>query len=144
MRQTNEQREATAHLRTIAGGYRIELDAEGWPMIPGRLGRIEYYDDTDVAVFTNRRRLHVRILAIPAIKRNQTGDEELRALFPPDSMSEVAKTIKARRKRMPSPAILENLAAVGAATRFLAGSARTLGVIQDENNPMPVGPRQTP
>jgi hypothetical protein len=144
MRQTNEQREATAHLRTIAGGYRIELDAEGWPMIPGRLGRIEYYDGTWLAVFADRRRLHSRILAIPGVQRHQTGDEELRALFPPDSLSEVAKTIKARRKRMPSPAILENLAAVGAATRFLAGSARTLGVIQDENNPMPVGPRRAP
>ena len=144
MRQTNEQRKATTYLRAIAGGYRVELDAEGWPMVPGRLGRIEYHDDTDLAVFTNRRRLHVRILAIPAIQRNQTGDEELRALFPPDSLSQVAKTIKARRKRTPSPAMLENLAAVGAATRFLAGSAQSLGVIQDENNPMPVGPRQTP
>ena len=79
MRQTNEQRKATAYRLAIAGGYRVELDAEGWPMVPGRLGRIEYHDDTDVAVFTNRRRLHVRILAIPAIKRHQTGDEELRA-----------------------------------------------------------------
>lgn len=68
MRQTNEQRKATAYLLAIAGGYRVELDAEGWPMVPGRLGRIEYHDDTDLAVFTHRRRLHVRILAIPVIK----------------------------------------------------------------------------
>jgi len=46
MRQTNEQRKATAYLRAIASSYRVELDAEGWPMVPGRLGRIEYHDDT--------------------------------------------------------------------------------------------------
>jgi len=79
MRQTNEQRKGTAYLRAIAGGYRVELDAEGWPIVPGRLGRIEYHDDTHVVVFTNCRRLHARLLAIPSIQRHQTGDEELRA-----------------------------------------------------------------
>jgi hypothetical protein len=119
MRQTNEQRKATAYLRLIADGYRVELDAEGWPTVPGRLGRVEYHDDTDLAVFTNRRRLHVRILAIPAIKRHQTGDEELRAVFPPQALPQVAKTINARRKRAVSAASLRNLSpSAGAATRF--------------------------
>jgi hypothetical protein len=45
MRQTNEQRAATERLRALAGGYRVKQDAEGWPMIPGRLGRIEWYCD---------------------------------------------------------------------------------------------------
>ena len=120
MRQTNEQRKATAYLRAIAGGYRVELDAEGWPMVPGRLGRIEYHDDTDLAVFTNRRRLHVRILAIPAIQRNQTGDEELRALFPSSVLPLVAGAVRARRKRTLSPSSLQSLARARAATMFVA------------------------
>ena len=45
MRQTNEQRAATERLRALAGGHRVKQDAEGWPMIPGRLGRIEWYCD---------------------------------------------------------------------------------------------------
>jgi hypothetical protein len=119
MRQTNEQRKATAYLLAIAGGYRVELDAEGWPMVPGRLSRIEYHDDTDVAVFTNRRRLHARLLAIPSIQPHQTGDEELRAVFPSQALPQVAKTINARRKRAVSAASLRNLnTSAGVATRF--------------------------
>ena len=119
MRQTNEQRKATAYLRAIASSYRVELDAEGWPMVPGRLGRIEYHDETDVVVFTNRRRLHARLLAIPSIQPHQTGDEELRAVFPSQALPQVAKTINARRKRAVSAASLRNLnTSAGVATRF--------------------------
>jgi hypothetical protein len=132
MRQTNVQRKATASLRAIAGGCRVQLDAEGWPMIPGRLGRIEHHDNARLAVFTNRRRLHARISAIPGVQRHQTGDEELRALFPPDCLPQVAKTIRGRRKRAVSAASLRNLSpAAGAATRFGLVPFRNLDSTRD-------------
>ena len=142
MRQTNVQRNATASLRAIAGRCRVQLDAEGWPMIPGRLGQIEYHDHAHLAVFINRRRLHARILAIPGVQRHQTGDEELRALFPPNSLPQVAKTTKARRKRTLSPAIREKLAAARAATRFRPAPLEP-STIRAENNPIPAIPLLT-
>jgi hypothetical protein len=109
-------------LRAVAGPYRVTQDIEGWPVIEGRLGRIEWSSPmlgmlTTLAVFTDRRRMHAKILAIPAIQRHQTGDEELRAVFPSSALPAVASVIRARRKRTVSPASLKNLGA-GAATRF--------------------------
>jgi hypothetical protein len=85
MRQTNEQRAATERLRALAGGYRVKQDAEGWPMIPGRLGRIEWHCDgvhchgcpmlgrPVLAVYTDRRRVHSRLLAIvPSTLKSHT------------------------------------------------------------------------
>jgi hypothetical protein len=109
MRQTNAQREAMDSLRGMVGDLRVMHDAEGWPIVPGRLGQIEYYDGQKLAVFTHRARVHARIFAIPETERHQTGDQELRALFPPTALPEVAKAILARRKRRPSWAQLENL-----------------------------------
>lgn len=123
MKQTSEQRTATERLRALPGGYRITTDPEGWPVITGRLGQIEHHDGPNMAVFTDRVRMHARLLAIPGIRRHQTGDQELRALFPPSALSLVAGAVKARRKRTVSAASLQNLAAgreAGAATRFAA------------------------
>ena len=57
-------------------------DVEGFPVIQGRLGRIEWHDEErrELAVYTDRLRLFARLLAIPGVKRHQTGDQELRAL----------------------------------------------------------------
>ena len=133
MRQTNEQRAATERLRALAGGYRVKEDAEGWPIIPGRLNRIEWHCDgvnchgcpmpgrPVLAVYTHRRRVHSRLLAIPAIQAHQRGNNELRAVLPPEALPQVAEAIHARRKRAPSPASLQNLAA-GAASRFAPAS----------------------
>jgi hypothetical protein len=97
---TSEQRTAARALRNLAGtAYRVDHDAEGWPLIPGRLGQIEHHDGTDLAVYTDRRRMHAKLLALPGVQRHQRGDDELRALFPPDALPLVAKAIRARRKR---------------------------------------------
>jgi hypothetical protein len=38
------------------GAYRVTQDAEGWPMIPGRHGRIEYHDEATLAVYSRAMR----------------------------------------------------------------------------------------
>lgn len=109
---TSEQAEAFAQLRTLAapGRLRVQPAAEGWPVIPGRLGQIEYHDGRDLAVFTDRPRLHAKLWAIPGVRRHQTGDREMRALFPPEALELVAGVIRARRRRIQSPAQTQNLA----------------------------------
>ena len=55
----------------------VEPDAEGFPAIPGRLGRIEWHDPEggELAVCTDRPRLFDRLLAIPGVRRHKTGDQ---------------------------------------------------------------------
>ncbi len=94
-----------------AGRYRVARDQEG-PIIPGRLGRIEWHDPEgrELAVYTDRPRLFARLLAVPGIRRHQTGDQELRALFPVAALPQVARLIKARRRRSQTgPKSLQNL-----------------------------------
>jgi hypothetical protein len=108
---TTEQAEAFARLRKLAAPARLRVrpDGEGWPLIPGRLGQIEYHDGCDLAVFTDRPRLHAKPGAIPGVRRHQTGDREMRALFPPEALAQVAGVIRARRRRIQSPAQTQNL-----------------------------------
>jgi hypothetical protein len=107
---TNDQREARdLFAQQVGPSYRIDSDAEGWPIIPGRYGQIEWYDGQRLAVFTVGRLIRGRLLAIPETRRTQTGDFELRATFPPQALLTVANVILARRKRRPSRAQLENL-----------------------------------
>jgi hypothetical protein len=96
-----EQAVALAHLRALAAPRRLRVvaDAEGWPILPGRLGPIEFHDGVDLAVYTDRRRLHATLWAIPGVRRHQTGDREMRALFPPEALDQVAGVIRARRRR---------------------------------------------
>jgi hypothetical protein len=98
---TTEQAEAFAWLRTLAAASRLRVrpDDEGWPVIPGRLGQIEYHDGRDLAVFTDRPRLHAKLWAIPGVRRHQTGDQEMRALFPPEALEQVAGVVRARHRR---------------------------------------------
>jgi hypothetical protein len=81
-RQTKEQSAATESLRALPGvrasRLRIVSDPEGWPMIPGRYGRMEYTGGDTLAVFTDRPRLVARLLAVPGVRRHQTGDGEAR------------------------------------------------------------------
>jgi hypothetical protein len=106
----------TAHeqIRSLAavGKYRVNSDAEGLPVIPGKLGRIEWHDPDgrELAVYTGRPRLFNRLLAIPGVRRHQTGDQELRALFPTQVLPHVARLIKARRRgSQAAPKCLKNL-----------------------------------
>lgn len=72
-------------------------------MIVGRYGRIEWRDDEQLAVYTNRPRLFARLWAIPGVRRHQTGDTEMRAVVAPAALEQVAAVIKARRRRTLTP-----------------------------------------
>lgn len=82
---------------------RVQPGAEGFPVFPGRYGQIEWFDGIDLAVYTDRRRLFVRLRAIPGVRRHQTGDTEMRAVFLLESLQRVARVIKARHHRTLSP-----------------------------------------
>lgn len=79
-------------------------------MIPGRYGQIEWFDGVALAVYTDRPRLFARLWAIPGVRRHQTGDAEMRAVFPPERLASVATVIRARRRRtQAAPRSLGNL-----------------------------------
>jgi hypothetical protein len=104
-RRHSTQQRAVEQLRSAAKPYRfrVEIDAEGFPVIPGRYGQVEWFDGVDLAVYSDRPRLFARLRAIPDVRRHQTGDAEMRAVFPPESLPRVARMIKARRRRTLSP-----------------------------------------
>jgi hypothetical protein len=83
---------------------RVISDAEGYPSILGRYGRIEWFDGGDLAVYSDRPRLFAKIWAIPGVRPHQTGDDEMRATFPPEALAQVAEAIQARRRRPPGSA----------------------------------------
>ena len=117
-RQLSEQQRAAQQLRALAKPYRfrVQVDAEGFPFISGRYGQIEWHCEGEncwscslpgqlaLAVYSDRPRLFGKLWAIPGVRRHQTGDSEMRAVFPPDSLELVALVIKARRRRSLSPA----------------------------------------
>ncbi len=79
--------------------FRVRTDVEGFPITPGGYGQIEWFDGRDLAVYTNRPRLFPKLWAIAGVRRHQTGDTEMRAVFPPEALEQVAGVIKARRRR---------------------------------------------
>jgi hypothetical protein len=91
--------------------YRVVQDAEGWPVIPGRYGRLEWHDGETLAVYSDRPRVFARLWAVPGIRRWQVGDREARALVPVDALPHVAALIGARRRRQLSPEAARNLGA---------------------------------
>ncbi len=100
-RQLSLQQRAVEQLRALAKPYRfrVQADIEGFPISPGRYGQIEWFDGRDLAVYTNRPRLFRKLWAIPGVRRHQTGDTEMRAVFPPEALEQVAAVIKTRRRR---------------------------------------------
>jgi hypothetical protein len=68
-------------------------------VIPGKLGRLEYHDGRELAVYSDRPRVFARLWAVPGIRRWQVGDKEVRALVPSASLPEVAGIIQAPRRR---------------------------------------------
>lgn len=116
-RPTLEQQRAALQLATLASPYRLRLvaDAEGFPIIRGRYGRIEWHcadvqcwscalpGQLALAVYTDHPRLFERLWAIPGVKRHQTGASEMRAVFPAEALELVAAVIKARRRRTLMP-----------------------------------------
>src|SRR5205823_3091647 len=116
-RQLSLQQRAVEQLGALAKPHRlrVQVDAEGFPFAPGRYGQIEWHCDgvscwscslpgqVALAVYSDRPRLFGKLWAIPGVKRHQTGDTEMRALFPPEALEQVALVVKARRKRTPEP-----------------------------------------
>jgi len=94
-KQVSQKQRALEHMRMVAKPYRfrVQLDIEGFPVISGRYGQIEWFDGEDLAVYTNRPRLFARLWAIPGVRRHQTGDSEMRALFPAEALRQVAAVI---------------------------------------------------
>jgi hypothetical protein len=92
-RPTSEQQRAVTQLRALAAPYRfrVVLDAEGFPIIPGRYGRIEWYCDgvncwwcalprrLALAVHSDHPRVFQKLWTIPGVMRHQSGDAEMRA-----------------------------------------------------------------
>jgi hypothetical protein len=107
---------AVEQVRILARLYRlrVQADAEGFPIIPGRYGQIEWYcDGVDcaarfggfcplprhlvLAVYTERPRLFERLWAIPGVKRHQATGVEMRAVFLDEALRQVATVIRAKR-----------------------------------------------
>ena len=93
----------------------------GFPSsLAGTYGQIEWWRDGDhcaarfggfcplpgrfaLGVYIDHPRLFGKLWAIVGVKRHQTGDTEMRALFPLEALEQVAGVIKARRRRALSP-----------------------------------------
>src|SRR5262245_30418945 len=89
---TAHQSAAFTMLRALAppSRYRVRQDVEGYGIIPGKLGRVEFHcDENDchgcpekgpfLGVYTDRPRLFAKLWAIPGVRQWQTGDREMRA-----------------------------------------------------------------
>jgi hypothetical protein len=96
---TAEQGQAADRLRAIPGRYRVLVDAEGWPIIPGRYGRLEWENPDTLAVFTARRHFIAKLAAVARVRRYQTGDTEARMLVALEAIPAVASLIRPRRRR---------------------------------------------
>jgi len=114
---------ALRQVRALAAPTRLRVrrDVEGWPVIPGRYGRIEWHDGARLAVHTDRPRLFPKLWTIPGVLRWQTGDQEIRALFPVEALDQVAGVIRARHRAY-RPMTPERLAQLGQARRQKASA----------------------
>src|SRR5207249_520943 len=94
-------RAAFTQLRALARPrrLRVEADPEGFPMIPGRYGRVEWFDGHELAAYSDRPKVFAKVWAIPSVQRHQTGDQEMRAVFPVEALEQVAGVIRAKRRR---------------------------------------------
>lgn len=87
-RVTAETRHAATLMRKWVGPrWRLTLDAEGYPVILGRYGRIEWHCDGQdchgdpepgplLTCWTDRRSRWKLLLAIPGVRGWQRGDDE--------------------------------------------------------------------
>ncbi len=67
--RTPEQANAFAQLQAVAGPFRVVADAEGFPIIPGRYGQIEWTGGPKLAVYSVRPRLFTKLWVIPGVTR---------------------------------------------------------------------------
>ncbi|HXG77511.1 MAG TPA: hypothetical protein VNJ53_13175 [Gaiellaceae bacterium] len=130
-------REDLVDLRTVTTRWRIRLDAERLPVIPGRRGSVGAHDRTTLVVYLRGRRVVRRALeALPlGWRRHQIGDDEANLLAPLGDLDRAAELVRAYRRRRVSPdqrrrsaermrAAVERLReASGASGRLPGGSA---------------------
>ena len=111
--------------RELAGPLhlRVTTDAEGFPLCPGRYGRIEWFDGRDLAVYCDRPRLFAKIWAVPGVRRWQVGDQEARGLFPVEVLPVVARLIRARKRRTGRALTSDQALTLRAGARVSATSA---------------------
>ena len=58
---------------------------------------MEWFDGERLAVDTTRPGLFAKVWVIPGVRRHQTGDTEMRAVFPVGAIKQVATVIGAKR-----------------------------------------------
>jgi hypothetical protein len=97
--RTKEQREAAAELAAATAGYRQKVDAEGWPLVPGRNGHLENLGHGQLAAFTTRRQVFRRLAQLVGVRRCQTGDDEFRALLERSAVPAAARMLRCYRRR---------------------------------------------
>ena len=99
---TDETRAAWTQLETWARPYRYRVkgDSEGFPIIPGRLGQIEWYEESHLAVFTTHLTVTPQLRRIPGMRPWHVGDREFRAVFPVQALPAVGQIVKARIHRV--------------------------------------------
>lgn len=133
---TAEQSAAFAQLRALARPHRFRVlaDAEGFPIIPARRGRVEWFhaEGTHLAAYTAGRLTRGRLLALPGILRHQVGDEEVRVLVPVAQLADVARVLGARRRRQGRPLTPEQ-------ARALAERARVALRLRRQDRAVAVG-----
>jgi hypothetical protein len=84
MTPTTEQRAAYDWFRSVVAPLRLRVvaDAEGFPIAPGRYGQVEWHAEGVVAIYSQTVRMLAKLLAVPGVRRHQTGDREFRLLLP--------------------------------------------------------------
>jgi hypothetical protein len=89
-------------------------DVEGWPMVLGRYGRLEWrgveagegsaHGTRRIYAYTPRRRMIARLLAMPGVHRWQTGDAEAAVWIAAEDVAAlrmVARLLRIRVRRAP-------------------------------------------
>jgi hypothetical protein len=128
---TDEQRAARVWfegvIRSVNARARVKTDAEGWPLVPGATGQVEWYCDgvrcvacplpnvPTLAVFTAGRLTVRKLAAIPGVKCHQVGADEARFVFPAADRSiieAVLRVIRARVRRIGGGGSAEHLARI--------------------------------
>jgi hypothetical protein len=90
---------------------RIKLDAEGWPFVPGQLGRLEWRGPDPagarrVYAFTDRARMIAKLCAVPGVHRWQIGETEAAVWIDAEdqaTLQAVAQVLHTRIRREPRP-----------------------------------------
>src|SRR4029453_6400361 len=90
---TGEQRSAFKTFRSVVAPLRLRVraDAEGFPIAPGRYGRLKWQDAGQVAIYSQTMRMLAKLLRIQGVRRHQVGDREFRLLLPVDNVHDRAE-----------------------------------------------------